>query len=354
MEIDKQGRFALVDALRGIAALLVVLHHLKVGDRVNNFLSITPDFVVFMFDFGYLGVYVFFVLSGFVIAHSLDAKEMTKATFSWFALKRCIRLDPPYWAAILLTIIYSVASTYVLPGKTAPEYSVGQIFAHAFYLQDILRYQPISPIFWTLCLEIQFYLVYAFIVATVKNTPIVLTALCVFSLLWPLGLGPAIPKGLFLEYWYAFLAGVAVYWAWRHQGFLYRGIAFLGVLWSAGVLRQEPAVLVSALTAALLLAACYAAWIQSGLNWRWLQFLGLISYSLYLTHNMSIGATFRLGEKVIGSPSIVAELGLLVTAMFVSIGTATIFWWLIERPSTDLSKSIRLTGKTEPLAQAQG
>jgi peptidoglycan/LPS O-acetylase OafA/YrhL len=174
-------------------------------------------------------------------------------------------------------------------------------------------------------------------------------------LLWPLGLGPSIPKGLFLEYWYAFLAGVAAYWAWRDQGFLYRGVAFLGVLLLAGVLRQAPGVLVSASTAVLLLGACYGAWIQSGLNWRWLQFLGLISYSLYLSHNMSIGLTFRLGEKLIGPPTIVAEFVLLAIAMVVAIGAATIFWRLIERPSTNFSKSIGRAGKAEPLtAQAQG
>jgi peptidoglycan/LPS O-acetylase OafA/YrhL len=53
--------------------------------------------------------------------------------------------------------------------------------------------------------------------------------------------------------------------------------------------------LVCAGTAVVLYAASMSRHIASGMNWRWVQFLGLVSYSLYLIHNPVTGATFRVG-----------------------------------------------------------
>jgi peptidoglycan/LPS O-acetylase OafA/YrhL len=77
--------------------------------------------------------------------------------------------------------------------------------------------------------------------------------------------------------------------------------------------------------------------ISTGLNWRWLQFLGLISYSLYLTHNLVIGAVFRIAAMV-GAVSPLEVLIWWVVSLLCCVAFAATFWLLIERPSMELSK----------------
>ena len=74
-------------------------------------------------------------------------------------LRRSIRLDPPYYASIALAIGFGFLSALVVPGKDFPSVSWRHT-AHLVYLQDILDLPAINPIYWTLCLEIQFYLIF--------------------------------------------------------------------------------------------------------------------------------------------------------------------------------------------------
>jgi peptidoglycan/LPS O-acetylase OafA/YrhL len=89
------GRFKFVDALRGIAAVSVVLFHLKEGKHIPNLYALMPKWLQTLFDHGVLGVSIFFVLSGFVIAHSLYKQHVTLRLAGRFMLRRSIRLDPP-------------------------------------------------------------------------------------------------------------------------------------------------------------------------------------------------------------------------------------------------------------------
>ena len=118
-------------------------------------------------------------------------------------------------------------SARIVPGKLPLQFSIAQILAHLFYLQDILRYASLNPVFWTLCLEVQFYLAYAALLTCSRNDPnkrlqgnytvAILCSACVLSLLWPVGVitSPLWPGG-FLQLWHAFLLGTAAYWSWRN------------------------------------------------------------------------------------------------------------------------------------------
>jgi peptidoglycan/LPS O-acetylase OafA/YrhL len=91
------------------------------------------------------------------------------------------------------------------------------------------------------------------------------------------------------------------------------------------------------------------------LNWRWLQFLGTISYSLYLIHNPITGAAFRAGFLLTGR-NIYTEAFWWLVSLAACIGAATLFWLFIERPSARLAKKFgeKLTfsrDKIRPCAQ---
>jgi peptidoglycan/LPS O-acetylase OafA/YrhL len=103
--------------------------------------------------------------------------------------------------------------------------------------------------------------------------------------------------------------------------------------------------LVSATTAILLWAVTLNGSIFTALNWRWLQFLGLISYSLYLIHNPVTGATFRVGYMLTGR-----SLGTELLWWMVSVGfcmlAAWAMWWALERTGIKLARKISLQPRT--------
>jgi peptidoglycan/LPS O-acetylase OafA/YrhL len=83
------------------------------------------------------------------------------------------------------------------------------------------------------------------------------------------------------------------------------------------------------------------------LNWQWLQFLGLISYSLYLTHSIVGPGVFYVGYRITKKNPATEALWLIVRIV-ACIVAADLFWWLIERPSHALSRRIRLEANRSP------
>ena len=106
MSDESTARLQPLDAIRGIAAMMVVLIHYTV-----NYSKLFPqaDHPSFVVSWGYLGVNFFFMVSGFVIFMTL-----CKTINSWdFVVSRFSRLYPVYWFAVLATA--AVAILYGLP-----------------------------------------------------------------------------------------------------------------------------------------------------------------------------------------------------------------------------------------------
>ena len=143
------GRLPALDMLRGIAALMVAIFHFYTTSLLPERLRL-PVWADAAFRGGYLGVDVFFVLSGLVIAMTLPESPITWKYIGRFALRRSVRLDPPYWVTLAFA-----SAIYAALGDPP---SARSVLAHIFYLQNILGFQNIVSPFWTLCYEIQFYL----------------------------------------------------------------------------------------------------------------------------------------------------------------------------------------------------
>src|SRR5689334_6415897 len=87
-------RFAFVDALRGLAALAVCCHHIdRFGPLWEPASYTIPETLGTLFEHGRVGVKVFFVISGFVIAYSVRKVWVTPGYLGNFALRRSIRLE---------------------------------------------------------------------------------------------------------------------------------------------------------------------------------------------------------------------------------------------------------------------
>ena len=355
-------RFCFADGLRGIAAAWVVLFHIYAGGHLSNISQILPPFVTtVVFEWGHLGVPIFFVLSGFVIAHSLRNSQVTWSLFQNFSLRRIIRLSPPYYFSIVFVLLFKLLSAKAT-GEFFELPSLASLVSHLFYLQDIFGFEPISDIYWTLCLEMQFYIIFCILLGISQwleqsfklaySRPIVFGLSLLIGGLWPLNIIQSnLWPGLFLPTWHGFVLGVFAYWAWQQKGYYrpmfygYSGLMLVSSLFGQ-VSTSETGVFMPAATitcvivSVLLLEVGKTDFMQSGLNWQWLQFLGLVSYSLYLLHNEISGAAFFILYKILGHTLVTEILG-LIGVFGLCVAAAAAAYWLLEKPSISWSRQVK-------------
>jgi peptidoglycan/LPS O-acetylase OafA/YrhL len=159
------GRLKSIDALRGIAALGVVLYHalMQTTNAVpNNFFHWPVKLLQFASSFGYIGVFLFFVISGFCIhlqwAKARAAQQPQAIKFGSFWRRRIRRLYPPYLIAFGLFMIMAALST----GINVRHFFVYDVVMHLLMLHNLdpNTCYSINGVFWTLAIEEQLYLAY--------------------------------------------------------------------------------------------------------------------------------------------------------------------------------------------------
>jgi peptidoglycan/LPS O-acetylase OafA/YrhL len=293
-----------------------------------------PPWVAVLGAHGHLGVAVFFVISGYVITMNVGRRSITLNYLGRFALRRSIRLDPPYWFSIAAAISLAfVASRF---GYTKDFPDAATVAAHLFYLQDLLRLQPIVAVYWTLCLEIQFYLVLILMLwwtgPDLGRRFFVITSLLFFlSILDYSGASLSVP-GLFLPYWFCFFAGACVHWTMAGRLDRRFTVAVLAVIAVSSFFKHADWKVATVLTAGSLLIANSQTWLSGSA----IQFLGRISYSLYLFHAISGWIAMSLALKFL------PPWPALVAGVIASVVSAWLVYVFLERPSISLSRRVTL------------
>lgn len=366
-------RFVFIDALRGIACLAVLVHHLFFNTLVIEPLrQITPSFITWLAFCGTYGVQIFFVLSGFVIAHSLRETPLTGKSVGLFILRRQVRLDPPYWTMIAITLVMHLVAVVLMPQTVSPLPSLYELVLNLFYLQRIFGAEGIVMVAWTLCIEIQFYLVFILLLwvaalwsqrkpgsAAWKSTFLLFSTGAISLVLTHGGAFQA----WFIHYWFYFVAGVLCYRTLRQEvrpGFLAAFLflfaaSTLAALWTGrgGEAQSFPFMLVGLVTS----CAIYLVGSKGRLTTLWggplVQYFGRISYSLYLVHWVVVVTVFRLGSRV-NSQSPVLALAYLLVAAVLSIAVAHVFFHVVEKPSMRFASRLKpqRTSEQESAPQA--
>ncbi len=343
-------RLPFIDALRGIAAMWVLIFHIAEGGQIAALQAVLPAwFNLAVFTSGHFGVPIFFVLSGLVIALSIGDDRVTAAYTGRFALRRAIRLDLPYWASIAITLAFVAIKSRMLPAADIHIASPGEILAHMFYLQEFLGLREINAVYWTLCYEVQFYLMFCALIGIAQafrrrdadsgSLAMVFTLAALVSIIWPLV--PALHlRGLALPNWHGFLLGAFAYWTLKGRmptrWFVVYALALIGVFTTT----RDPFTAVCVTTATVILLVGRADKLRTWLSGPTLQLLGRISYSVYLLHLPVVGASFFVLNKLLPrTPLLDLLAGLVVVA--VTCAAAQLFWWSVERPSTALAKRLR-------------
>lgn len=346
--MSAKARYSFVDALRGVAALGVVLYHVY----SKNLLPMTgyelPEPFHSVFSNGNLGVYIFFVISGFVITQSIAASRITPRFVGWFALRRSLRLDPPYWATIAAMIVLSYVSGRVQRDHAPlPLPAWDAVVAHLFYLQGFLGYPQIVGVFWTLCYEIQFYLTLVILTgawqwqrAALRSRWIVFAPLWIASALCVASSPDPTREVVFVYAWPYFFLGVVVNWVHnREQPPLALALVAVG---TAALLPFAPLKSgIAVLTAAAIYQVSVSGQLSSLTLGRALQYLGRISYSLYLVHMLIGTPLMRFGLRHLGAMNFGKAMALTAVAVMASIAAAHVMYVVVERPAVRWSRRLR-------------
>jgi peptidoglycan/LPS O-acetylase OafA/YrhL len=147
-----RNRINEIDLLRFVAAVLVVLFHYAFRGHAADDMSPLPyPLLAPLFKYGYLGVNLFFLISGFVIL-------MTAAngSFRAFAISRIVRLYPAFWVCCTITALVGLASAMPLYAV-----SLGKYLANMTMLNGFFGTPHIDGVYWSLFVEIKFYLIVA-------------------------------------------------------------------------------------------------------------------------------------------------------------------------------------------------
>lgn len=170
---QSRGHLAVLDGVRGLAILLVLVHHQTIMGATTTF-----DRIAFrLTDLGWCGVDLFFVLSGFLITGILFDSKGANAYFRNFYVRRTLRIFPLYYAVVFLSLVVLPRFPQwepLLLHRPLPESGDG--FAYWFYVSNFLfasRDDFAHPLLggsWSLAIEEQFYLLWPLVVWRLGRT----------------------------------------------------------------------------------------------------------------------------------------------------------------------------------------
>jgi exopolysaccharide production protein ExoZ len=292
-----------LQALRAIAAWLVVADH-AVLDVTQGNVRNPATFVAWAM--GSLGVYVFFVISGFIMTHICWTDFGQRGASAKFLRKRTIRIVPLYWLATLAAFAFHKVSATHGANDALPELVRSLLFIP--YQNDGGGWSPILPQGWTLNYEMFFYAVFAAAIVLPRKAAIAAIAggLTIFVIV-----GPLLPKGIL-----TYLSSPVIL-------FFVIGIG-LAVLWRRYDWAEPKVVSRSA---------------------RYLEIFGDASYSTYLVHGLALTLLLRLWMKAADAQTYWFVPAGLVAATVVGLGV----YFFVETPIIQTATRLARSGKPSSL-----
>jgi peptidoglycan/LPS O-acetylase OafA/YrhL len=323
------SRFFGIDYLRGLASLAVAWFHLT-----NTY---DPGLVRASGSFGWLGVEVFFVISGFVIPWAVRGDLLSTLTGRVvFIARRATRVELPYIVSIVLVLaLWHLLAMQPSFAGGAPSWTPGQVGLHIVYLIPLSDFAWLQPVYWTLAWEFAFYLfVAAFFPWTIGAKSAWLWWSTVLATLLSIGFG-LVPfhAGLFVM-------GAAVFRIADGLSGMTEGALVLFLAWVAMLVSGGNVEAIAGVTTAVAIIFIRDVRVR-GLVGSVLLGLGSVSYSLYLVHVPVGGRVVNLGRRFIEGGAM-AEFLLSLLALAVSIGFAWVFYRLVEKPAHAFARRLRL------------
>jgi peptidoglycan/LPS O-acetylase OafA/YrhL len=330
-----------VEWLRGLAALGVCVMHLF--NASGYFTAQDTFFTTYLSPLtmiGRVGVPVFFVISGFIIPYSMWANKYDfPGSWANFMLRRITRIEPPYILSIFVTFTVFAVSAALIGKSYSPDWL--NVLGHLGYLNifNPLDHKGwILGVYWTLAVEFQYYLV--------------------ISLLFPLLFLGDIRKNIAAILILLLVSIPIAKWI-NDEGFIFRHIP----LFLAGILTFKFCIkriklsvylpLILVVLAAIYyefgilytlssIFTCIMIVLNVDFKFKFMYFLGTISYSLYLMHwTFGVEICLKTMKHVFPNADSILKLGIVLLSILFSIGMSYLYYIIIEKPAIRWAKALK-------------
>jgi peptidoglycan/LPS O-acetylase OafA/YrhL len=340
--VKSTGRVFVLDGLRLLAATMVVFYHYvgdskaKIGHHGTSEVqawgtptsSLFPHALHVAATYGWTGVELFFLISGFVICMSGWGRRPAD-----FFISRFVRLFPAYWTSIALTALLLI----LLPRLTSGV-RPSMVLMNMSMVQSAYGVPNLDPVYWTLLVELTFYVLFGLVAisgATYQRAVGFCMVWFVASIVAADAHNPILNILVIPRYSPYFIAGIAFYLIHRFGSNLLLW-AIVGYSWLLTLHqpRANPPLPVTVLlTSFFVIMGLIATHRLDRIRWRWLTVAGALTYPLYLVHQ-DIGFTVfsYLGNRVSAS--------VLAMATYVAmLGLAWLIYRAVERPLAPLLRA---------------
>ncbi len=315
-------RIEFLDSLRGIAILLVYFHH--AFSRWPEVVPYGREFYdVPIFRFGWLGVQLFFLISGFVIFMTLE-KSLGRIDF---LKRRWLRLFPAMLICSLIIYFSSSLFPFRPSGEIqARDFLPGLTFMEPSWWRVILGAPQgvIEGAFWSLFVEVKFYVIACLVYFKVGRNRLIIVLLVIFVVACALSQIPSISNSQMknelrsMKQFGWFAAGALFYCYFYERKLIFMWLA-LAVSFAAAIVtgtRLVDSTVAAFITVILFASAVYLPFMQRILERKTLLVLGALSYPFYLIHeNMSISMIVQLHNLSPEIPFALLPLGPLAIVL---------------------------------------
>lgn len=337
------GKIVSVQYLRAIAAFFVLVSHALLYPLAHENLAYGR--------LGWLGVILFFVISGFIMVSVTDVGQFDGRQFM---RRRMLRVAPLYWAFTLIAAALALAAPQLFKTTTFDGNQLALSLAFIpFYNPASEGLHPLYKLGWTLNYEIFFYACFA-LLAMFKARSRVWALTITFSALAFFGFMLA-PKSAIPQFYTSFLPLAFVAGCWiglahiegrlqevsRWTLWLVAGLGLAGLIegfaWDRGVMEDASAFsgFLAFGTAAVLIAVRFDGRLP---KLAWLESLGNASYSIYLVHIFAVALLAGVGLHLLG-PDVPGILPILtVLAIAGGLWFGLLLYRYVEKP---LMRSVR-------------
>jgi len=332
-----------VQALRGLAAFLVVFVHLE---RVATLAGLQAGVTIF----GNSGVDIFFVISGLIMV--VTTSGLRRQTPQGFLRNRLTRIAPLYWAITLAVFALALAAPRLLQSTTADPAELLESLAFIPYARADGQMHPVVFVGWTLNYEMAFYVIFALGLMLPRRLAGLALAIAILAAAAAFG-QIARPEGvlgfycapMILEFGAGMLLGALFVrdllpksrgWGWAAAAVAPVALAVMLAgpwLWP----QFDRAVMFGAPALVLVAAGLVAERAGLTLSQGWIQTAGAASYSVYLTHFFCTQVVTRAAERLVGfGPLMMWALALVAFLLVAMVGVFV--HRRVELPLTELAR----------------
>lgn len=322
--------FPSINLLRAVAAIMVCYSHLVGYIDVRGPLFNPEGWFIEISKLGLNGIYIFFVVSGFVIPLSLIKAKYSIQKFPRFIWRRFLRIELPYFASIAMA--YLIKLIYSIKNQSPFEIDFQQLFYHVVYFIEFTDLRWLDGVYWTLAIEFQFYILIGLLFGLfyAKNNWIVgisLLALAASNFL------VSHDDRFIFHYATLFLQGILLCMV--IGGRINKTIGYTGIL-----ICFLLTIYFHSFTIALFGGMAVVTIQFLHVNHAIVNRMGDISYSMYLTHAIIAGQLLYLFYSYFHTP---IERMVLVGLVFIAVLLfAYFFWYIVERPARKLAGKVRI------------